>query len=437
MNPALPLRLHQLHHRIHEHEQQHQAAGVERRRRRRKVRRTVWVRNWLTEARRRELSHYYNLLQIIHDDDADPWTFKNYTRVTPEIFLEILDRIRSRITKEDTVMRLAIKPGLKLAVALRYMATEDSYGSLAYAFRVGFSTVSMFVPQVCQAIFVEFEHDTFDARWSRDAWLAIAEKFEKRWNMPHVMGALDGKHVAIRKPKGSGSLYHNYKGFFSIPMLALVDADYKFVWVELGGMGHMSDSQIFLQTGLRDALEDGSVLRPDPCPLTGDPEDTTPVPYYIVADDAFALRDFCMKPYSKRNMNTRELIFNYRLCRARRVVENAFGLLANRFRVLLRTMELDTKNVRTVIKSCVVLHNLLLERVPPQANHVDREEPATGTLVPGSWRDQVIWEQPEQPPARGANHHGKRVREILADYFGSARGIVPWQWDKANINERD
>ncbi|KAL8624635.1 hypothetical protein ACOMHN_045170 [Nucella lapillus] len=295
MNPTLPLRLHQLHHRIHEHEQQHQAAGVERKRRRRKVRRTVWVRNWLTEARRRELSHYYNLLQIIHDDDADPWTFKNYTRVTPEIFLEILDRIRPRITKEDTVMRLAIEPGLKLAVALRYMATGDSYGSLAYAFRVGFSTVSMFVPQVCQTIFVEFEHDTFDARWSRDAWLAIAEKFEKRWNMPHVMGALDGKHVAIRKPKGSGSLYHNYKGFFSIPMLALVDADYKFVWVELGGMGHMSDSQIFLQTGLRDALEDGSVLRPDPCPLTDDPEDTTPVPYYIVADDAFALRDFCMK----------------------------------------------------------------------------------------------------------------------------------------------
>ena len=63
--------------------------------------------------------------------------------------------------------------------------------------------------------------------------------------MPHAIGTSDGKHIAIKTPARSGRLFHNYKGFFSIPLLALVDADYKFIWIEFSGMGHMSDSQIF------------------------------------------------------------------------------------------------------------------------------------------------------------------------------------------------
>ena len=61
---------------------------------------------------------------------------------------------------------------------------------------------------------------------------------------------MDEKHIAIKKPANTCSLYYNYKGFFSIPMLALVDAEYKFIWIELGGKIHMSDSQIFTDSEL-------------------------------------------------------------------------------------------------------------------------------------------------------------------------------------------
>ena len=208
-------------------------------------RRTVWVRDWLTDERRRGLGHFYNLL----DQDRqglDPHGFRNYTRLTPQFFLDVLDAVRPAISKQDTNMRRAIDPGLKLAVTLRFLATGDSYHSLSYAFFVSVSTISLFIPVVCQAILDAFFAQAFQDEWSEEGWRAIAEKFKTLWNMPHTMGALDGKHVPIKKPKNTGSLYFNYKGFFSIPMLALVDADYRFLWVEVGGQGHMSDAQIFL-----------------------------------------------------------------------------------------------------------------------------------------------------------------------------------------------
>ncbi|KAL8589399.1 hypothetical protein ACOMHN_021551 [Nucella lapillus] len=191
--------------------------------------------------------------------------------------------------------------------------------------------------------------------------------------------ALYGKHFRMKKPAHSGSLYFNYKGYFSIPMLALVDADYRFLWLDAGGQGHMSDAQIFLQTDLHAAVVDNTINRPPPCPLTQHPEDTQDIPYFIVADDAFALKDYCMKPFSRRTMSDREKVFNYRLSRARRVVENAFGILAMRFRIFMRPIETRPDNALLSIKAAVTLHNVLMVKEPMPAHALDRED-EDGTL---------------------------------------------------------
>ena len=193
-----------------ERSEQQQLQG---RRRRQRRQRLCWVRDWLSHGDRLRHSHYYNLMESLRL--RDPERFKNFTRLEPALFDELLDRIRHRITKHNTNYRDAIEPGLKLAVTLRHLATGNSYVDLGYSFRFGDNSISLFVPEVCQAVIDEFLDEVVPVPTTKGEWKAISEEFQRRWNVPHACGALDGKHIAIiKKPPHSGSEYHNYKVFF-------------------------------------------------------------------------------------------------------------------------------------------------------------------------------------------------------------------------------
>ena len=94
------------------------------------------------------------------------------------------------------------------------------------------------------------------------------------------------------------------------------------------------------------------------------------------------------KPFSFRGMNKKQRIFNYRLSRARRVLENAFGILANRFRCLLTTICLKKKNVESVVLTACILHNLISYRKYCRVNVEVDSEDASHQVVPGSWRNE-------------------------------------------------
>eukprot|EP00105_Crassostrea_gigas_P030769 XP_011453202.1 PREDICTED: uncharacterized protein LOC105346360 [Crassostrea gigas] len=164
--------------------------------------------------------------------------------------------------------------------------------------------------------------------------------------------------------------------------MGLVDADYKFLWIDVGGYGHMSDAQIFNASELNECLEDNSIAFPAADPL---PNDDIPTPYFILGDDAFGLRTYLMKPYAQRQMTKDQRIFNYRLSRGRRI-ENAFGILAHRWQILLTTMQPDPTTIAIIIETCVILHNLMRLRYPAIQNADMDEENANYQIIPGSWR---------------------------------------------------
>ena len=101
----------------------------------------------------------------------------------------------------------------------------DSFFTLSARFRRGTSTVSTAVYKVCDAIW-NIMSPVYMKPTTEDDWRQIEHRFSTRWNFNNCVGALDGKHVMIRSPPNSQSLFYNCKGFFSINLMALVDADY-------------------------------------------------------------------------------------------------------------------------------------------------------------------------------------------------------------------
>ena len=78
-----------------------------------------------------------------------------------------------------------------------------------------------------------------------EMWETMTRRFEERWQFPHSIGVLNGKYIMIKKPAKSGSSFFNYKQTFSVVLMATIDADYKFITIDVGSMGRFSDGSIF------------------------------------------------------------------------------------------------------------------------------------------------------------------------------------------------
>lgn len=249
-----------------------------------------------------------------------------------------------------------------------------------------------------------------------EMWMSIASDFELRWHFPHCLGAVDGKHILIKKPNNTGSSYFNYKHNFSVVLMAAVDAKYRFTFIDVGSMGRFSDGNIFSSCELAKKLDNGTLQIPPPMEL---PSFKHILPYIFVGDEAFPLMQNLMRPYPKKSVtgNYENKVFNYRLSRARQCVECTFGILASRFRVFQRPFEIKVTTVVDVVKAACVLHNYLRRNAVVAG---DNEQHGPTQNLP---RNQLL------------NISGNRTRSVqvaisvrqkFTDYFNSV-GSVPWQ----------
>ncbi|XP_050315869.1 uncharacterized protein LOC126750338 isoform X1 [Anthonomus grandis grandis] len=141
-------------------------------------------------------------------------------------------------------MRAALPARSKLQITLRYLASGCCFRTLECLYRVPKSSISKFLPAVLEAIYESLEMYIQVPKTNAE-WNIIARGFEERWNFQGCCGAIDGKHVNIQQPQGSGSDFYNYKGFFSTVPMALVDSDYSFIFIDVGSQGRMNNSTIF------------------------------------------------------------------------------------------------------------------------------------------------------------------------------------------------
>ncbi|XP_073765400.1 uncharacterized protein [Danio rerio] len=391
---------------------------------RRKKKQRKWVKQWIGQRGQQGLSVLQRELEL-----NDRTGFRELLRMTAEEFDLLLGKVEHLITKKDTKMRLAIPPRERLSLTLRFLATGETFKSLRFQYRIGTSIISQIVVQTCAALYQVMKTDYLKTPSTEAEWQLIAQDFERKWQFPHCLGALDGKHIHIQPPKKTGSLFHNYKGRFSVLMMAAVDANYKFVYASVGTQGRVSDAGLFAHSDLRKAMDQGLLHFPQPEPL---PNSNIVMPYMFVGDDAYPLRPDLIKPFPFRHMDHGQRILNYRLSRARRVVENAFGILANRFRVFRSTIGLEPEKVIKITMASLCIHNFLCERrseayTPPAFTDWENSEHA---MVDGLWRSHGMGsflpvEHTVKP--RNATATAKMQRNHLRDYFVSPAGSVPWQ----------
>ncbi|XP_068083469.1 uncharacterized protein [Anabrus simplex] len=221
---------------------------------------------------------------------------------------------------------------------IEYLASGCTFTELYYNYRIGISTASKIVKDVCRAIWSLMREDCISTP-TPEIWESIASGFENTANFPHCLGAVDGKHILL---------------------MAVADSRYRFVYVDVGSYGKDCDSSIFKQSRLRQSIENNSQQLPEEKSLPG--TESPKVPYFFVGNEVFGLNKYLLRPFGGTHLTVKKIIFNYRLCRARRYVECAFGILTNKWRVFHRPINVEPDFAVIIVNACIVLHNCVRER---------------------------------------------------------------------------
>ncbi|XP_022823338.1 putative nuclease HARBI1 [Spodoptera litura] len=317
-----------------------------------------------------------------------------------ELLVKILPNLRVKSSRN-----YGVSPLHQLLLTLRFYALGTMLVSVADFFGVSKATASRIVSDVSRAIAGLYPEYVKVLENTQHAFHAIA-------GFPKVLGAIDCTHIPIQSPSSNiGEEYRNRKGIFSMNVQGVCNADLLFMNVVARWPGSAHDATIFNNSIIKSEYKHEGV---------------------IVAD-AFPLRTDVLKPYNTRGeFNDKQKIFNYRLSRARRVVENTFGILVSKFRIYEKAIPLSVQKVEQLVKTTCALHNWLRETTVDyvQQRSLETEDWVTGSIVPGEWREVPSLAISDLPPTNARNHseNARRVRDLYAEKFVTSC-TVSWQWN--------
>lgn len=249
-----------------------------------------------------------------------------------------------------------VTPELQLSMTLRFLA-GGSYMDIAVLHGVHRSTLFMCVWRVIDAIEMVPE---FNLRFPIDDTARLTElanDFQCQRGNPlwGCVGAIDGIAIEITRPTGvkNSKSYYNRKGFFAIPLQAMVDVNYIFTFASMKTTGSTHDAIGFAVSGLGQRVAAGDL----------------PYPFWIAADAAYPVSNSVLTPWSGKSLSTEKDCFNYFLSKNRVAIEQAFGILVMRWGILWSALDIDVHDVPRLILALLKLHNFCIDQriklVPP------------------------------------------------------------------------
>ncbi|KAJ8938018.1 hypothetical protein NQ314_011630 [Rhamnusium bicolor] len=193
--------------------------------------------------------------------------------------------------------------------------------------------------------------------------------------------------------------------------------------MDIGATGRQSDGGIFACSEIGKRLNSAQLNIPPFLRIT---EDRPQMPHVLVGDEAFPLVINLLQPYPRSlALGIEELVFNYRLSRARLTIENTFGILASKWRIFSRSIIAKLENAENIIKATVCLHNFIMKKNSSyfMPNLVDQEKP-NKTVTPGTWRQDASILKPIGRLGNN-NYMGttKAIRDTFRDYFNEEGSV--------------
>ena len=368
-----------------------------------------------------------------YNDENGRW--KEAFRVSKKTFNYILSYIEADLQKAHMV-ECPISPAERLAICLFKLARGPYNFTMQEMVGHGESTIRQIVTEVCEAIQLRLQKKYVD-----DLFPTTDEAVEEamvdmgsEWQFPQAFCAIDGSHIPIKCPPGgkeANKQYHNFKGFYSIIVLSLVDAKYRFLWNSVGATGNTHDSTLFQSTDIYEKLTDGKLHFEKAHKVK-----ECAVPPLILGDGAFPLKAWLMKPFGSANVTEMQRNFNYRLSRARMVTECAFGLLKSRWRVLHRRCESAKDTTKCMALTCLILHNLTIEHkdVWPHKYRIDYD-PKTNKRRPRKQvRDILNMTECHNRGGHSTVSDAATIRNALMDEFWNEKQSV--NGVKKSVNKR-
>lgn len=280
------------------------------------------------------------------------------------------------IAKQDTCFRQAIPSRTRVIAYLLFVTQGSTYLSISMQLGIGVRTVCKCIHEctyaICQHMYEVYIRlpTAIEARINMEKWKQQMQGF------PGMYGAIDGTHIAIKKPCDDGSNYFNRKSRYSINMqgsnsnnivliiIALVDYKKRFLDLEVGWPGSVGDSRIFQNSHLNGKYQE-ELSRLGTTPMATAENVEEDIPAFILGDSAYRNSRHFVTTYKVTecaDASIRHL--NFRLSKARYCVEHAFGILKGRFQIFekpLRCAAEDYPFCVQLIASICVLHNFLID----------------------------------------------------------------------------
>ncbi|XP_060095048.1 uncharacterized protein LOC132572218 isoform X2 [Heteronotia binoei] len=330
-------------------------------------------------------------------------------RMTQETFSEIASALKGRLLRRKTSMREPIPVEKRIAIAMWYLASGKTYREVGEKFGVGVSTVGEMLLEVCFTMEVELYRKTV----SLGSEVAKIMDGFGQLGFPHCIGAIDRMPLLTRSPGKRFDEHGNLKKYSSVQLQGTVDHIGRFIDAEVEWGERNPDASGFCNSALCTAMDNGVYVPGNPTlHLEG-----VSVPALIVADGAYPMRRWLMKPFGQCQ-GRRERNFDSTLHRARNVAECAFERLKARWRCLSARLNVFQENVTSVVRACVILHNICEEKgheLLREESEQDRTPAGCCDAKPAEEHTEAAVES--DPNAGQHLAEGEAVREVIANYM--------------------